>query len=84
MTYHSDGSSARFTVLRDLVTGGIMIPADSATALLRETAGRWVADIADPHQPPRDPAFYASALLALADQIDAECIGVELRPLADE
>ncbi|MFJ5928038.1 hypothetical protein ACIQF6_36130 [Kitasatospora sp. NPDC092948] len=82
--YSSDGRSATFTVLHDMLSGRMTIPADSVTTLLRDLADRWDAGAADPHQPPRSSESFAAELRAVADQIDVECIGVELRPLAEE
>ncbi|MFH7594233.1 DUF6213 family protein [Streptomyces racemochromogenes] len=72
-----------YVPLVSVADGGLLIPADEVTALLRRLAGGWLQSVYD-EETDLDPGTtlgLAGVLVELADQIDAECIG--FMPLAD-
>ncbi|MET9957085.1 DUF6213 family protein [Streptomyces sp. NPDC006339] len=69
-----------FIVLAD---GHLLVPADQMTGLLRQVAAGWL-QATDQGYEDHDPATVlslATGLMEIADQIDAECIG--LMPMTD-
>ncbi|MET9319105.1 DUF6213 family protein [Streptomyces sp. NPDC003038] len=62
--------------------GGLLIPADHVTALLRRLAGDWVhsTDSGEMRADPQTVVDLAGVLTELADQIDVECIGFASTP----
>ncbi|MFD3542214.1 DUF6213 family protein [Streptomyces sp. NPDC058662] len=62
--------------------GGLLIPAEQVTGLLRSVAADWAsaADGDAPDADPRTVLAMTEALTQLADQIDAECIACASRP----
>ncbi|GLX16516.1 MULTISPECIES: DUF6213 family protein [Streptomyces] len=56
--------------------GGVLIPADEVTGLLRHLAGEWLYVVYHEQVPldPRTTLGLAGVLMAFADRIDAECI----------
>ncbi|MFE2553438.1 DUF6213 family protein [Streptomyces sp. NPDC059355] len=62
--------------------GGVIIPAEQVTALLRGVAEGWTAAVEDdsPDTDPETVRAMSEALTQLADQIDAECIACASRP----
>ncbi|MFF5970351.1 DUF6213 family protein [Streptomyces sp. NPDC012769] len=69
-----------FIVLAD---GHLLVPADQMTGLLRRVAAGWL-QATDQGYEDHDPATVlslATGLMEIADQIDAECIG--LMPLSE-
>ncbi|GAA3387455.1 DUF6213 family protein [Streptomyces roseoviridis] len=70
-----------FIVLAD---GHLLVPADQMTGLLRRVAAGWL-QATDQGYEDHDPATVlslATGLMEIADQIDAECIG--LMPLSED
>ncbi|MFE2145085.1 DUF6213 family protein [Streptomyces sp. NPDC059456] len=62
--------------------GGLLIPAEQVTALLRGVADDWASAVEDgsPEADPETVRAMTEALTQLADQIDAECIACASRP----
>lgn len=73
-----------YVPLVSVAGGGLLIPADEVTALLRRLAGGWLESVYDggTDLDPGTTLGLADALVELADQIDVECIG--FMPLADQ
>ncbi|GAA0313175.1 hypothetical protein GCM10010302_60170 [Streptomyces polychromogenes] len=67
-----------YVPLVSVADGGLLIPADEVTALLRRLAGGWLNSVYD-GETDLDPGTalgLAGVLVELADQIDVECIGL--------
>ncbi|MFJ4776040.1 DUF6213 family protein [Streptomyces sp. NPDC088762] len=62
--------------------GGLLIPAEQVTALLRGVAADWATaiELESPEADPETVLAMTEALTQLADQIDAECIACASRP----
>ncbi|MFF5445557.1 DUF6213 family protein [Streptomyces sp. NPDC012888] len=62
--------------------GGLLIPADHVTTLLRRVAEDWQgsSDSGELTGDPQTVADLAGVLTELADQIDVECIGFASTP----
>ncbi|MEV7546530.1 DUF6213 family protein [Streptomyces sp. NPDC089915] len=73
-----------YVPLVSVADGGLLIPADEVTALLRRLAGGWLHSVYDgeTYLDPGTTLGLANALVELADQIDVECIG--FMPLAGD
>ncbi|MFI9332648.1 hypothetical protein ACIGZJ_34585 [Kitasatospora sp. NPDC052868] len=73
-TAHDGPPSLPLTVVHDLLSGRLMIPATAVTLLLRTIAAGWTASPCDDTDCRRTAELYAADLTGYADQLDVECI----------
>jgi len=78
MNNHFDNENAlpplRMTIVEDLLSGELMIPATAVTTLLRTIAASWTDCPCADRGDQAAAVTFATALTGYADQLDAECI----------